>query len=181
MKNSILSSGFKEKKRGIVNTRKLQKKKEKINSRQSFQKELIPVNANANSAQNSVGPFHSSKTDNNPGKFKATPKIALKFAVVNGLENGKEKVGQDSVLVYKFKVKEEQFHIFGVFDGHGKHGHHVSLFLKKNLVPILKKEILQNRNKKEIQEILENCVKILHREIFEITKKFQQSYSNKSL
>ena len=69
LKSSIVSSGFKEKKRGIVNTRKLAKKKEKLNSRQSFKNELIAVNANANSAQNSVGPYHSSKTDNNPGIF----------------------------------------------------------------------------------------------------------------
>jgi hypothetical protein len=175
-KGSFLTATIKEKKRGIVNTRKIPNIKEKMKTKQSFQELHI---ARENEMQNSVGPYHSSKTDNSPKKMDLKPKIMLKFAVVNGLENGREKTGQDAVLVYKFKVNGEQFHVFGVFDGHGKHGHHVSLFLKKNLVSVLKKEIIEFREIKDIKEILEGAVKILHRQILDITKKFQQNFSNK--
>ena len=175
-KTSFITDTIKGKQRGIVNTRRMQTEKEKIRSKTSFHTEPVQVEAEN---QNSVGPYHSSKTDNNPAKTQSSPKVMLKFAVVNGLENGREKTGQDAVLVYKFKVKGEQFHVFGVFAGHGTHGHHVSLFLKKNLVSVLKKEIYRNRNHKSLKEILEESVQSLHRDIYEISKKFQQSLSNK--
>jgi hypothetical protein len=175
-KASFLKDSMKEKQRGIVNTRKMKNEKEKMRSKQSFHNE---VNIPQGEIQNSVGPYHSSKTDNTTPKLEVSPKVMLKFAVVNGLENGKEKTGQDAVLVYKFKVKGEQFHVFGVFDGHGTHGHHVSMYIKKNLVSVLKKELFQYRNLRSIKEILEESIKILHRQIYEITKKYQQSFSNK--
>lgn len=175
-KGSFITATIKEKNRGIVHTRKLLKQKEKMRSRPSFQEAAPAPEAEV---QNSVGPYHSSKTENGVDKFDARPKIMLKFAVVNGLEHGREKTGQDAVLVYKFKVKREQFHVFGVFDGHGKHGHHVSLFLKKNLVPVLKQEILEFRAVKGMKEIIRDAIKTLHERIFEITKNFQQNYSNK--
>ena len=48
------------------------------------------------------------------------------------------KVNQDSIVI-STKLKEEtSSHYFGVCDGHGSDGHHVSGFLKDNIPQLLK-------------------------------------------
>ena len=131
---------------------------------------------------NSVGPFQSSGLQIQ-GKLSSQPyypKIELKFAIVNGKENGKEKIGQDSVLVYKFKSRNIQFHVFGVFDGHGTHGHHVSLHLKKSVIPVLKRIISnQNSDNFDFKEVLSVLTKELHSQIATINRRFKDSLNLK--
>jgi serine/threonine protein phosphatase PrpC len=130
------------------------------------------INTSPNELYNSVGPFQTSNKHYNFEKVEI-PKIELKFANVNGIDNGQEKIGQDSVLVYKFKINAMVFHLFGVFDGHGKHGHFISNYIKKNLINILKK-LIGLYGLFKMRYILEEMVRIVDTNIFEITKKYKE-------
>ena len=102
-------------------------------------------------------------------KVKKGPNFSIKFANVDGLDKGKTKVGQDSVLVQKFEFQKKQFYLFGIFDGHGRHGHHCSQFLKKNFGSCLKQLMVENHSQHVcIETLITDTVKILHRRIDEI-------------
>jgi serine/threonine protein phosphatase PrpC len=104
--------------------------------------------------------------------------VQMKFVNVNGLENGKEKVGQDSVLINKFKIQNEIFYVFGVFDGHGRHGHYVSQYAKKNMIPaikyFLKKQFETGRIK--IKEVLRNACHYINMKITKISNSFTKKW-----
>lgn len=102
-------------------------------------------------------------------KVPKGPNFSIKFANVDGLDKGKTKVGQDSVLVQKFEFQNKHFYLFGIFDGHGRHGHFVSQFLKKNFGSCLKKMMIENQSQHVcIETLISDTVKILHRRIDEI-------------
>lgn len=61
---------------------------------------------------------------------------------LHGLDNGKQKVNQDRMLVYM----SEACCIFGVFDGHGKNGHMCSSYMKQNLASTLIKHLHSTSN-----------------------------------
>lgn len=48
------------------------------------------------------------------------------------------KTNQDSFLCYRSFLDTEDNAVFGVFDGHGQHGHRASEYIKKNIVDNLK-------------------------------------------
>ena len=64
------------------------------------------------------------------------------LSTLNGLDGGREKTNQDRVLVHVSK----DCCIFGVFDGHGKNGHHCSSFLKENMASVCIKHLHSHEN-----------------------------------
>ena len=149
----------------------------KLKSRNSmYWSDLQPVEIEEplDHIHNSEGPLQTSINNNDISK-PDYPTMEFKFANVSGLQNGKEKVGQDSVLVYNFTIESVNYSLFGIFDGHGSHGHHVSSFLRKNLASILKK-LISLYGAEKFEFILEETVKLLEQKIWSITKKFKEKY-----
>ena len=137
------------------------------------------IGANKNIKMN----FAKKKTNtkyylNKPNINNSNISVQMKFVNVNGLENGKEKVGQDSVLINKFKIQNDIFYVFGVFDGHGKHGHYVSQYAKKNMIPaikyFLKKQFEAGQIK--VKEVLRNACHYLNMKISKISNSFTKKW-----
>ena len=53
-------------------------------------------------------------------------------------EKGKKKINQDSYLIIKNLNRVSNFNLFGVLDGHGEDGHHVSQFVKSFVIQSIK-------------------------------------------
>jgi serine/threonine protein phosphatase PrpC len=100
--------------------------------------------------------------------------VQMKFVNVPGLENGREKITQDSVLINKFKIQNEVFFVFAVFDGHGRHGHFISQYTKKNTIPaikyFLKKQFASGKIK--IKDVLRHACQYLNMKIQKISEKY---------
>ena len=100
---------------------------------------------------------------------------------VPGLENGQEKITQDSVLINKFKVQGEVFFVFAVFDGHGRHGHFISQYAKKNCIPAIKYFLKKQFASKKVRipEVLRNACQYLNMKINKISEKYTKKQGKK--
>lgn len=97
-----------------------------------------------------------------------------------GMCNYKEKINQDSYLI-KEKIFEENFNIYGIFDGHGDEGHLISNYISKfisnyyinesNYI-FMDDEVLSSSENYKISKIfLEKNEKIIRRSQSELDKK----------
>ncbi|KRX06350.1 Protein phosphatase 2C (PP2C)-like domain [Pseudocohnilembus persalinus] len=96
----------------------------------------------------------------------------IKFAAnsIAGINAQKQiKTNQDSFVLQPNLINDNYLHFFGVFDGHGNHGHQVSGLIKQCIVKNLKKQfqkVLSNSNKQpnkyytpqEIQNIFKSSI-----------------------
>jgi len=51
------------------------------------------------------------------------------------------KPNQDTYIITPHIGKEKSFHLFAIADGHGKHGHDISGFIKSKMPTIISKKI----------------------------------------
>lgn len=106
--------------------------------------------------------------------------VQMKFVNVAGIESGKKKVCQDSVLINKFEINSETFYVFAVFDGHGNHGHWVSQYVKKNIISVIKhfiREAFKERGLK-IKSVLQKTCYYLNLKIQKISDKFTKKWGS---
>ena len=173
-------SGFLSPKNNSVQTEKFQNDNFSIGSnnlnKMNFQKNKM-TNSKQFSNFNTSSNIKKNYINNNQ-----KTSIKMKFVNVNGIENGKEKIGQDSVLINKFKIKSEIFYVFGVFDGHGKHGHHVSQYVKKNMIPAIKYFLKKQFSQKQanIKHVLRNACQYINMKISSISQKFTKKNGSHS-
>lgn len=104
--------------------------------------------------------------------------VQMKFVNVPGMEHGKEKVCQDSVLINKFKFNQEVYYVFAVFDGHGRHGEHVSQFAKKNIISVIKHFLKEefSQGKVQMKRVLHKSCYYLNKKIEKISQKFTKKW-----
>ena len=91
--------------------------------------------------------------------------MQIKYVNKAGLHKGKIKIGQDAVLINKFSVEGQIIHIFGIFDGHGKFGHYVSQFAKKQMSLALSHFAKQKGLKVGIEKILHRAILYVNQQI----------------
>lgn len=79
------------------------------------------------------------ETNSAPGVFPSLTKIPIQFAGKSkaGNVDGKHKTNQDSLISFNKFANRENYHLFGVFDGHGVYGHYASRFIS-DILPSLK-------------------------------------------
>ncbi|CAK56217.1 unnamed protein product (macronuclear) [Paramecium tetraurelia] len=79
--------------------------------------------------------------------------LSYQSRTLSGLNiNNQQKVNQDSYLI----LKDLQYKLFGIYDGHGKFGHLVSSFIKFNLEKFIKSDIGNADEMKVAYELLNN-------------------------
>ena len=103
-----------------------------------------------------INSIKSSQNINN-GKMNCENETILLFSNILGkgysfskggrLEDGSEKINQDSTLILD-NIFNLNYNVQGVMDGHGKNGHLVSQFIKNKLTNLLLKEQTYFPNKK---------------------------------
>ena len=113
------------------------------------------------------GSPHPSFNTSIQSKISARNSRGMQIKYVNkaGLHKGKVKIGQDAVLINKFSVEGQIIHIFGIFDGHGKFGHYVSQFAKKQMSLALSHFAKQKGLKAGIEKILHRAVLYVNQQI----------------
>ena len=167
-------SGFLSPKNNSVQTDKMMNEKFSIGSNQHVKMNFVKKK----NVEKMQGHTMSHFRKNNYKTSSSNLSVQMKFVNVNGLENGKEKIGQDSVLINKFKVENEIFYVFAVLDGHGKHGHHLSQYVKKNMIPAIKYFLKKQfaAKKVNIKDVLKNSCQYLNMKIKKISNKFTKKW-----
>ena len=138
-------------------------------------KDNVKLNYSKKKAQQNSHFLDTQKSASGPAS------VQMKFVNVPGLENGQEKITQDSVLINKFKVQGEVFFVFAVFDGHGRHGHFISQYAKKNCIPAIKYFLKKQFASKKVRipEVLRNACQYLNMKINKISEKYTKKQGKK--
>lgn len=92
------------------------------------------------------------------GKKVSSSKLKIEHNLVSegGLNKGKRKTNQDNHFI-DYSWMQFGIYVFGICDGHGLYGHHVSNFISKNYPKILKrlvKKKCQLEEEEKIEDLL---------------------------
>ena len=101
--------------------------------------------------------------------------LEIKYVNVPGLEKGVTKTGQDAVMIRKIKVNNIEYNVFGVFDGHGDHGHHLSSFIRKNLILVFKHFLKKDQH--SLKKVINLTIEYLNDRIAVISKEYNKRSS----
>ncbi|CAD8141043.1 unnamed protein product [Paramecium octaurelia] len=77
------------------------------------------------------------------------------------------KINQDSLIIKKYLCNQIDWHLFGVFDGHGQNGHFISKLISQLMPKVLENKLLENRtsNANDIKQILINTFQHIENEL----------------
>ena len=131
--------------------------KEKEN-KQTKLEDLLKDNTNSNNKKDEIIKVINNNKINNNLYFKSYCSQSLP-----GKNYGVRKTNQDMPVSYIKLNDINGFNIFGVLDGHGVNGHHVSKFLSEHLV----KQIMNNKEIYKTKE-LDKIYQIIKRSNFEL-------------
>ncbi|CAD8132093.1 unnamed protein product [Paramecium octaurelia] len=56
----------------------------------------------------------------------------------------KQKINQDCLAIKKNLCNQNDWHFFGIFDGHGQSGHLVSQFVSRHMIKVIENQLVQN-------------------------------------
>ncbi len=82
---------------------------------------------------------------------------------------GRPKTNQDSMLVFTKVLNNENYNIFGVFDGHGVYGHIVSNFVKTFFIEYYSRKELYSKND-IFNSLIKDNYKIIKDSFYEIER-----------
>ena len=91
----------------------------------------------------------------------------LKALCINSLQNDKvkQKANEDRYIIQKFTAGGDEFHLFGVFDGHG--GKRVSEFLTKAFVKVMKKAFTDDPLPSDKLDVIERVIRNVDEQVIE--------------
>ncbi|CAD8058564.1 unnamed protein product [Paramecium sonneborni] len=77
------------------------------------------------------------------------------------------KINQDTLLVKKYLCNQIDWHLFGVFDGHGQNGHTISQLISRLIPKVLEYKLIENKNSNiiDIKQILINTYKHIENDL----------------
>jgi serine/threonine protein phosphatase PrpC len=111
-------------------------------------------NAARKTADQNARPVYIIEDNNNNAKQIAPNKLQVAYLSEVGFSPFSRKVNQDSLVISTSLLDVPGLDLFGVFDGHGEFGHHVSRFIAEKLPLFLESEgaNLINNSEKSIEQ-----------------------------
>ena len=96
--------------------------------------------------------------------------IISSVITMSGICDEKEKINQDSYLI-KENIFKENYNIYGVFDGHGENGHHVSKYVSEYMNEYFSDKLNYLINEEDKESLFsENITNIFYKNCEEILK-----------